>query len=448
MHPSYPDSSCTDDLVSVQLDPTCIELDFPWDLKRSNESTLALKYQEILPFSQQNGYTPDSDHPFYFGIVENAEEFVQDLRRKYLDEEVFDENKQRIWLESTVPDGTPIAPRAASAPRQYARMKRIRYNQTTELDVWEWCISVKGEPTRGRTGENTSVFIPQPRRQSPGWDGCRDITWKYPPSRADHASVYVETFDMLVTHGGRGYISEDGSKSSSTPKIISSNTRVLGDLWVLNVHNCAQNCSGNGVCTNGFCKCDPGYYGIDCSNITCPGSVCEYDDNYAQHCTHCCYDSVAGRRVPCSLIDKEHMLFTGTSEGICDGFGTCQCAPPYIGEDCSILDCKYNCSFNGYCMLEFPQSRCMCKDGYTGEYCQHLDCLNNCSFPNGVCNRDTGKCSCNTLFSPYNRTKPWLTWEGADCSYLPAWSGAAPLATSFTLIASLLSIFNLILSPN
>lgn len=26
----------------------------------------------------------------------------------------------------------------------------------------------------------------------------------------------------------------------------------------------------------------------------------------------------------------------GGSHGICDGFGTCQCAPPFIGDDCSI----------------------------------------------------------------------------------------------------------------
>lgn len=27
---------------------------------------------------------------------------------------------------------------------------------------------------------------------------------------------------------------------------------------------------------------------------------------------------------------------SGESHGICDGFGTCQCAPPFIGDDCSI----------------------------------------------------------------------------------------------------------------
>ena len=192
--------------------------------------------------------------------------------------------------------------------------------------MWEWCVSVKGEPTRHRVNDaqfNTSVFIPQPRRQSPGWDGCRDMKWKYPPSRADHASVYIDKFDMLATHGGIGY--SPGEPHPSTPaNDLSPATRVLGDFWVLNMHNCAHNCSNNGVCTNGFCDCDPGFYGIDCSNVTCPGSVCEYDEDHNQHCTHCCYDTIDDRKVPCRLMDEELMIFTGQTEGICDGFGTCQ----------------------------------------------------------------------------------------------------------------------------
>ena len=372
VHANYPET-CTDDLSVILKDPGCIELGFPHDLKRSNETTLALQYQEILPFSEQAGYTPDPKHPFYFGIVDNAEDFVQQLRQKYLKQEVYDSEGRRVWLESTVPDGTPIAPNAATAPRQYARKKFVRFNETTDLEVWEWCISVKGEPTRGRMDDGkfgratSSVFIPQPRRQSPGWDGCKDIQWKYPPSRSDHASVFVPKYNMIVAHGGIGYDPKKPLPSNPVTD-MSPATRVLGDLWVLNVMNCAHNCSNHGVCKNGFCHCDPGYWGIDCSNYTCPGSVCHYDNDHVQHCAHCCYDSIGDRKVPCQLMKDEYeTIFTGTSEGICDGFGTCQCAPPYIGEDCSILDCKHNCSFNGYCSVEFPASRCMCKDGYSGK---------------------------------------------------------------------------------
>lgn len=422
VHADYPET-CIDDLRVIQDDPECIELEFPSDLRRSNESTLALKYQDILPYSEQEGYTPDPAHHLYFGIVDDAEKLVQELRRTYLEQEIYDKKGERIWLQSSVPDGTPIAPKAASGPRQYARKKNVRFNETTELDVWEWCTTAKGEPTRGWKNDglfgrsNATVLIPQPRRQSPGWDGCEDFNWKYPPSRSDHASVYVEKYDILVTHGGIGY-----DPSNPTPSFESLETRVLGDMWVLSVHTCAHNCSGNGVCNDGFCKCDPGFYGVDCSNFTCPGSVCHYDEDHSQHCTHCCYDSIGDRKVPCHLKDHELMIFSGTSEGICDGFGTCQCAPPFIGEDCSILDCKHNCSFNGYCSVEFPASRCMCKAGYTGEYCQHLECLNNCSYPNGDCDHKTGQCSCNHLYNPYDRRERWNTWQGDDCSYLPTWS--------------------------
>jgi hypothetical protein len=87
------------------------------------------------------------------------------------------------------------------------------------------------------------------------------------------------------------------------------------------------------------------YYGPDCSNSTCPGTHCYYDAERRQHCTHCCtatsnqtsgYDFGVQsyrddvRKVPCS---QEH---PGEEHGSCDGFGMCQCVPPYLGEDCSM----------------------------------------------------------------------------------------------------------------
>lgn len=35
----------------------------------------------------------------------------------------------------------------------------------------------------------------------------------------------------------------------------------------------------------------------------------------------------------------------GESHGICDGFGTCQCSPPFIGDDCSTKVRVYACPF-------------------------------------------------------------------------------------------------------
>lgn len=211
-----------------------------------------------------------------------------------------------LWFEpsTSVPEGTPIAPFAATGPRQYAEQKWIRYNESVVLEIWERCTSVKGEPTRntitdGQYGRsNKTVYIPQMRRMSPGWNGCRGLTWKIPYARSDHYGIYVDKYDILFLYGGVGYDETEERFTRSKNIHIHNNvenmtykTRVLEDFWTLSVNNCIHNCSNHGVCTNGFCKCDPGYYGIDCSNYTCPGSVCFYDEeDNQQHCTHCCHD--------------------------------------------------------------------------------------------------------------------------------------------------------------
>ncbi len=48
------------------------------------------------------------------------------------------------------------------------------------VSSYDWCVSVAGEPTKGTSLDgiagwtSNSVWIPQPRRRAPGWDGCRD----------------------------------------------------------------------------------------------------------------------------------------------------------------------------------------------------------------------------------------------------------------------------------
>jgi hypothetical protein len=63
-----------------------------------------------------------------------------------------------------------------------------------------------------------------------------------------------------------------------------------------------------------------------------------------QHCKHCCHATYSHRfedtylrdqrKTPCSL---QH---PGESHGICDGFGMCHCAPPFVGDDCSVSDAQ------------------------------------------------------------------------------------------------------------
>ena len=380
-------SNCIDDIAMIEKDDECVELDFPSPLMRSDEETATIGYQQVLPYSQQPEYTPDPDHLLYFGIVHDADAFVMSLQEKYLSNVTLDEKGNRIWIESIIPDGTPIAPAAATAPRQFAKKRRVKYNDTTVLDVWEWCISAEGEPTRGTLLDGahgrseTSIRIPQPRRQTVGWDGCRELRWLHPPSRSAHKGVFVEKYGKMIIYGGLSYLGADyasGAHPLTGLLDVTHETHVIDDMWTYGIDTCLNNCSSVGVCTNGFCKCDPGYFGIDCSNVTCPGTMCYYDEDNAQHCQHCCYDGfthsmehneyVTGvGKVACKAFEGGGG-FTGNSNGVCDGFGSCQCAPPFTGDDCSIKDCDNDCNANGSCSLEFPVARCICKEGYKGQY--------------------------------------------------------------------------------
>lgn len=49
-------------------------------------------------------------------------------------------------------------------------------------------------------------------------------------------------------------------------------------MWYYRFDICVNNCSLHGDCKNGFCFCYVGYYGVDCSNTSCPGTACYYDD--------------------------------------------------------------------------------------------------------------------------------------------------------------------------
>jgi hypothetical protein len=226
----------------------------------------------------------------------------------------------------------------------------------------------------------------------------------------------------MILYGGEALFREELPLLRITHK-----TRVVGDLWAWSPQVCPANCSGVGDCWYGHCYCHAGYYGIDCSNATCPGTYCRYDTaDHVQECQHCCsapYNHSDAdvyvedlRKVPC---DENHF---GLSHGICDGFGFCQCAPPFITEDCSVRDCPANCSGHGWCSVEYPVSRCICEPPYTGDNCAQRLCLNNCSYPNGDC--VGGVCVCAGIKSPYNRTIFFDTYHGDDCSWFRPFAGA------------------------
>lgn len=368
---------------------------------------------------------------------------------------------------------------------------------------------VAGEPTRGTVLDglwgrsNVSIFVPENRRRALGWDGCRDrydgrtdlvqgTQFLQPLPRAGHASVWSRTWGIMLMFGGEAV---DAEVPPSTR--ISPPSAAVGDLWAWGSNWCPGtpyafgngmdspegpsqlDCSGHGTCFFGNCYCKDGYFGVDCSNATCPGDFCFYDDtNHVQRCTHCCsiWDHPDGpqpyysgvRKSPC---DAAH---PGFSHGICDGGtnnppknstnplpGMCQCVPPYVGSDCSIYDCPNGCSSTksspvfksnpllhpelNYCSMEYPNARCMCNPPFTSDNCSQIMCPNNCSYPNGVCNLTTGVCGCNNITSPYNNEVNWSFYGGSDCSYAPAFAGAPGSApTGFALVVAAVAGFALL----
>jgi len=232
-------------------------------------------------------------------------------------------------------------------------------------------FSVWHEPTRGRVTDgrwgraSEPLFINLPRRATFGWDGCRDrgdgrtdlgadVSYLQPSQRSFHAAVWSDRAKLLLLYGGEAMV-RDMLPSTSVSFPVATN----GELWAWSSQWCPFNCSFNGACVYGHCYCKEGYYGLDCSNKTCPGDFCEYDTlNHVQVCSHCCsapfkhydgnyYQGDAVRKVPC---DGAH---PGETNGICDGFGRCLCAPPFLGADCSISDCQDNCTSaeRGYCSV-------------------------------------------------------------------------------------------------
>lgn len=377
-------------------------------------------------------------------------------------------------------------------------------------------MSVQLEPTRdtlldGNDGRWTDpVFLRQPRRQAPGWDGCRDradlrtdlpaeLQWVQPSQRFGHTVVFAADLNVFFLYGGEAYV--QAQQPSEDRTFPSAN---VAELWYFSIEHCANNCSYHGRCDFGHCACNDGWYGSDCSNASCPGDFCSYDPgSFTSTCIHCAslphvhglrrlladpsinqaeafrlvfrqqleaagewddalldpegdvYQHIARKsQLDFSLLSfssaRTRYLFDGTYDtrsdpkrwprgrnaaleaalrvqhGECNGFGQCVCAPPFLGDDCSIKGCTENCYGHGTCVVEYPVARCDCFPPYGGADCNAVVCPNNCSFPNGVCQED-GTCACAWILNPYNRTQNFTQFAGDDCSFVQPFSaGAAP----------------------
>eukprot|EP01038_Epipyxis_sp_PR26KG_P011787 gene11787-15773_t len=414
VRPIYP-TNCTDDFKYIQ-ENNCTHLLWPKHLERDE-----FPPYEVLAYSKQDFYWPDPTNGPYFGIFDKNYRHSADYGT--------------LQFSDKSPVGTPEVPYAATGPMQYTLKFSYSFNSTHSATLYERCTSAYAEPTRdfvldglhGRS--NASIFIPVPRSRRPGWDGCRDradnrtdlpasLQFVKPTSRYGHRGVFIEDSSEIIMYGGMAYyVEQPKTFTNSWASVVSS------EMWYFNLFHCENNCSFNGDCFYGFCLCYTGFYGDDCSNISCPGTFCSYNPvTYEQNCRHACqagynhtdYDVYVQdiAKIPCTLQNP------GEVNGICDGYGHSMCTPPFIGDDCSTKDCKSNCSFNGWCSIEYPVSRCMCTPGYFGEICEYKLCLNNCSYPNGICNITSGQCDCNMMYSPYNNTREFKPWGGEDCSYI------------------------------
>lgn len=450
VRPIYP-PSCTDDFKFIE-ENNCTELMFPRALERDGSPPY-----DILPYGQQRYYWPDSNFGPYYGIV--SKDFAETHRNRS-----FYTGEGGSLNLSLAAEGTPIFPYAATGVMQYAKPFIYPFNATHNATLVASCMSVFGEPTRGRVLDglfgraSSPVIVPQPRPRKPGWDGCRDradgrqdlpagLQYVQPQPRYGHRAIYNRNTTEIIMYGGMAYETEQAkSLKTSYPQ------SVRDDMWYYNFNHCANNCSFNGDCYFGFCFCYVGFYGVDCSNMSCPGTFCHY--NYStneQICTHACHAGYSHYDGDTYVQDIAKLPCTeekpGESNGICNGFGTAMCAPPYITEDCSVKDCPHNCSFNGWCSVEYPVSRCNCQPGYFGEYCQNQTCLNNCSYPNGICNTTSGQCMCNMVYNPYNNSRNYRPWGGEDCSYIwPFQSAPKPIRLFGYLYLALMVVVTMMLA--
>ncbi|XP_071983529.1 tenascin-N-like [Engystomops pustulosus] len=147
---------------------------------------------------------------------------------------------------------------------------------------------------------------------------------------------------------------------------------------------CAVDCRPNGRCVNGVCVCDEGFMGDDCS-IEMAG-LCSFNGRYDPVTATCVCDE--GWEGPdCSQKSCPNNC---ANNGVCVN-GVCQCAVGFTGPDCSEKDCIPDCGDNGKCV----NGVCQCNFGYTGPTCREVDCLISCG-ENGHC--DGGQCFCDEGF--------------------------------------------------
>ena len=199
---------------------------------------------------------------------------------------------------------------------------------------------------------------------------------------------------------------------------------MLNLLYHIKGAACDVECSGNGVCQGGVCKCNnenrDAWSGGKCEIMTCPigasGQVCSGNGVCSSvHQTCACEPGWTGE--DCGTIDCPGAP-PCNGKGICENVNPrrCRCEPQWTGESCELpcvrgrnygnasgcmcdlcysgVSCNVECSNNGKCV----NGSCICdaEKGYKGALCERPGCPGwplDC-YGHGLCNVATKKCVC------------------------------------------------------
>lgn len=209
---------------------------------------------------------------------------------------------------------------------------------------------------------------------------------------------------------------------------------------------CPNGCSGHGLCrTHDECKCEPGYYGADCSLRVCPSDYAFVDTplgdlNHDGVVTADAYVSLGlTGHASTNTLPVPEMFPSDASKG---GYAARENEAHFYAE----------CSGKGNC--DTSTGQCNCFTGYTGAACQRSTCSNDCS-GHGICRtlrevaagalsrRAVGGQGGNLLLSGVREAFDYSLWdadkhqmcvcdsgyEGSDCSLRGCPRGDDPLTS-------------------